>query len=376
MQHSCKDECSRFAPYTLGFSKEACDQVGGTWCRRPCTVLKQCIENKPKRNKCRVAARFEITDDHFNLTNSGNECDNENDSIFLTVTCEDLAQPDRKCRISSDYSKSGRVLIEEFDQSEPDTSNMKNLSGVFESAYNQSNTTISVTMDSSLPAACFEKIFKFTYKVTFHKSAEPDNSKVITHFIRGHAGIQTDLYHNLGDDPQMIYGDGPLTITSTEAMRICPNDKLHESLIVLEFEDSDFNEAFDEYSSDLVIDDPNEEAQCQQVRDILGFDLDYVDDFEICREFHDVRCDFANNEEGPSAMGREATSRPKGGKISDFRGFEFKASKFDGFEFEASEFITFEFNGFEPSPGLTFDAVQGVALEEKGVRKYIGYNAT
>ena len=122
---------------------------------------------------------------------------------------------------------------------------------------------------------------------------------------------------------------------------------------------------FDEFSQDLFITDASEEAQCQQVREFLGFEPNYVDDYEICREFYDIKCDYENGNTDAILF-----DKPRGGKIPDFQGFEFKPASFDGFVFSASEFVGFEFEGFEPSADLTFQEVEKVEMAEAASRKY------
>ena len=52
-----------------------------------------------------------------------------------------------------------------------------------------------------------------------------------------------------------------------------------------------YSEAFDEFTADLNITDAKEEEQCRTARELLGFDSDYSDDNEICRQFERLKCD-------------------------------------------------------------------------------------
>lgn len=138
--------------------------------------------------------------------------------------------------------------------------------------------------------------------------------------------------------------------------------KLKYSLVTLDLENADFIEAFDAYTSDLNITDASDEAQCEQVREFLGFEPDYIDDYEICREFYDIKCDYEN--------GNADFEEKKGGTIPDFKGFEFKPASFDGFVFSDSGFVGFEFEGFEPSPDLTFQAVGELEMSDPNICRY------
>lgn len=55
--------------------------------------------------------------------------------------------------------------------------------------------------------------------------------------------------------------------------------------------ESDYSEAFDDFTADLNITDAAEEEQCRTVRDLLGYDPDHGDDNEICRQFERLKCD-------------------------------------------------------------------------------------
>lgn len=134
------------------------------------------------------------------------------------------------------------------------------------------------------------------------------------------------------------------------------------SLITLNLQNADFDEIFDEFSQDLVIQDPSQEEQCQQVREFLGFEPNYIDDYEICREYYDIKCDYENGNADALLF-----DKPRGGKIPDFQGFEFKPASFEGLVFSASEFVGFEFQGFEPSANLTFQELGEVDLEDARV---------
>ena len=91
---------------------------------------------------------------------------------------------------------------------------------------------------------------------------------------------------------------------------------LKHSLIILNLENADFIEAFDAYTSDLNITDASDEAQCEQVREFLGFDPGYIDDYEVCGEFYDIKCDYEKGNVDTSFF----EEKRKGGTIPDFKG--------------------------------------------------------
>ena len=212
-QFTCGNTCQKPAPYSLGISDEACLQVGGIWCRRPCTKLKQCIEDKPSRDKCLIAARYSIGSDSFNLTHSGNECDNPIDeSIHLIISCTD--EDGEECKLPSPQtlepstmpstmpsaapssepstlpsaapssgpsettsnSTSQRMLNDAFTTSEHNTSTLENITGSepISNSYNDpsgSNTSVLPTQPSDSPTTktrvCEEKTFIFSYRLSF-----------------------------------------------------------------------------------------------------------------------------------------------------------------------------------------------------------------
>lgn len=188
------------------------------------------------------------------------------------------------------------------------------------------------------------------------------------------------MYGELGTNQTELSFGSELIVTSTKTVKLCSNDGVYEGLTIIELENAAFNEAFDAFSEDLVINNPdaNSEAECQQVRELLGFEPDYIDDYEICREFEDIKCDYDRGG-GDNPFFVDAKSA-RGGQIPDFVGFEFKEQSFEGFEYEGSvftgfefgesEFVGFEFTGFEPSEDLTFDELVETKLGEVESCKY------
>lgn len=360
-------ECQKLAPYTLGISGEACQGVGGTWCRRPCTKLQQCVQNKPQLDKCRIAARYEIKKDAFTMTNSGKQCDLAGDEIYLTVNC--TGGDGNHCRLPQSLipqasSESQRALFD-FTQTQYNESSLNNLAGMGNlSTYYQLNDTLSQTNTSTTLPTCEDATLNFTLTLTFGNSGHSGSvqaTKNIIRFIKARNGIQTDLYPKLDTDTNLSYGS-TLEIVFSETLQLCSSDTVHNALIVLELVNANFNEAFNEFSEELIITDASDEATCGEVRNLLGFDKDYIDDNEICREFYDLSCEF-DSLEGSFVQGSG------GGKIPEFIGFNFNPISFDGFDFQDSEFVGFEFEGFGRSDDLSFQEVQEVEMDKKGERE-------
>lgn len=274
---------------------------------------------------------------------------------------------DGMCKLSfeRDSVLSRRVLIDNFDSSQHNTSDTVDVAGSeqFTNAYNQTNVSLPKTTSSGQTSQCVERTFNFTYHISFDEGADPGSTKVFTNFVKARAGTQFDLYPLLNSTTDILQVGSSLAITSAETITFCQNDRIYESLIAVDLQNSNFIEAFDEYTQELAIDSASDEGQCQQVRELMGFGLDYIDDNEICRGFHDIKCDFASDK-GATEIDRISSAAPKGGKISGFRGFEFKPSTFNGFNFESGEFIGFDFEGFSPADDLTFNGVRKVGLEE------------
>ena len=299
------------------------------------------------------------------MTNSGKECDLAGDEIYLTVNCTD--GDGNHCRLPSllASSESSRRVLFDFNQTQYNETSLDTLDGIGNlSTYYQLNDTLSQTNTSTTLPTCEDATLNFTLTLTFGNSGHSGNlqaTKNIVRFIKARNGIQTDLYPKLGTDSNLSYGS-TLAIEFSETLQLCSSDTVHNALIVLELVNANFNEAFDEFSRELIIADASDEETCEQVRNLLGFDKDYIDDNEICREFYETSCEF-DNLEGSFVAGKG------GGKIPEFRGFEFNPISFDGFDFQKSEFVGFEFEGFERSDDLSFQEVQKVQMEKKGERE-------
>lgn len=220
----------------------------------------------------------------------------------------------------------------------------------------------------------------FSYRLSFdHNSSDADDTiaypatKLFTHFVKARNGKQTDLYSHLGNATEVTFGLSPLIINATETIQLCSDDEEYQSLVIFDLQNLDFNEAFDIYSEDLNITDASDEEQCQTARELLGFDADYIDDFEICREFDDVKCDYEKKRDESNSRGDFvlATPTPFGGAIPDFQGFTFQPISFEGFDFnEVDDFVGFEFKGFKRSKDLAFKEVQQFEMATQISREY------
>ena len=288
------------------------------------------------------------------MARSGYECDNDADAIYLAVSCRD--EEGNGCSLPAAVQNTTRRSLSEYNSSMLTEGSFPALDGtdVVNATYKKSHGVLSgsnATSDSS--PTCENKTFTFQYTITFASSAEDQSIKDIIHFIKARNGSQTDLFKVLGGITSLSRDGSPLVIESKESLTLCSNDGVYSSLVTIDLENASFNEAFDVFSKDMLVIDANDEDQCQKVRDLLGFSMDYIDDFEICREFDNIRCEF-DKIDGSSVYSRLNTDRIKGGDIPDFRGFEFQPLNFDGFDFEGTEFVGFEFAGFGDAEDLNF----------------------
>ena len=360
-QYTCGQGCQRLAPYILGISDEACSNVGGTWCRRHCTELKDCTENKPRRNRCLVVTEYSVTGGGFNLTHMGKDCERSDDEIYLIISCLDENGDD--CQLPLPASSRRRVLYD-YTGAQHNESKTTNLTDFDQGSYSGTNKTLPTSPDQTPPEPnCSLKELTFTYNITYTQNDTSDPAKSITNFIKGRNGIQTDIFEVLENDTELSNGESRI-ITSVETVELCSNIT-HTSLVALRLENAAFNQAFDDFSSDLKITNDSEEEQCQLVRELLGFDPNYIDDNEICQEFYDIKCDYdGKGSEGGGLLFEVGVllGKPKGGRIPGFQGFQFEPLTFEGFQYGSSEFVGFEFKGFQPSGPLTFQEVQKTEL--------------
>lgn len=195
--------------------------------------------------------------------------------------------------------------------------------------------------------------------VSFSASAHGNAAKEILHFVKARNGVQTDLYSDI--ETVSLSVGSTLVITTTESLNFCSNQRVYKSLITLDLQNVEFDEAFDVFSEDLTIDDETEERQCENIRSYLGFERDNIDDYEVCRAFEDIKCDYSEGKGDESI--ELLQTRAKGGKIPDFEGFEFKEQTFAGFQYGGNEFEGFEFESFDPSGQLTFEEIKKAELE-------------
>lgn len=214
----------------------------------------------------------------------------------------------------------------------------------------QNASTLPGNIDTAV-SYCQDKEFILSYSISFSESAHENATKEIFHIVKARNGVQTDLYSAVETNSLSL--GSTLVITSTESLNLCSNQLVYKSLITLDVQNVEFNEAFDVFSQNMNIEDPSQESQCREVRELLGFDGDYIDDNEICREFTDTKCEF-NEKDGASLYGNLGADAARGGTIKDFQGFDFKEQSFNGFAFQEGGFEGFEFEGFDESGNLTF----------------------
>ena len=275
-QYVCGKNCQRYAPYTLGFSEEACDQVGGTWCRRPCTTLKQCIEKKPARDKCRLAAKYEITESNFTRRPDFGECDNVGEQIILIVSCED--EKGNECKLPPPPPESRRRRLLEYSGPQYNSSTEAGMKQKLK------NNTDSGVGNATLPGSgndtpdpiCEDKKLTFTYTVKYKAKGTSNGKKDIIHFVEGQDGAQEDLFSALGNTTSLVFGESPLVISSTKTVKLCSDRGTYKSLLAMDLQTANFNEGFALFSEGMVITDDSDESQCGEVRQNLGFNADYI----------------------------------------------------------------------------------------------------
>lgn len=304
------------------------------------------------------------------MTHMGKDCEKSDDEIYLIISC--LDENGDGCQLPPSSSSRRRVLFG-YTGSQHNESEIENVTAFDQGSYNGTNLTLPNDTDTSSSSHlnCALMDLTFTYNITYIQDTSNDAVKSILNFIKGRNGIQTDIFEVLGNKTELSNGDS-LIISSNETVELCSNMN-HTSLVALRLENADFNQAFDDFSRDLKVSDAEKEEQCQKVRELLGFDPNYIDDNEICQEFYDIKCDYdGKGAEGGGPLfevGVLLGNKPKGGKIPAFKGFQFEPLSFDGFEYDSSEFVGFEFEGFQPSGDLTFDEVREEKLDKTNTRE-------
>ena len=123
---------------------------------------------KPKRDKCRVAARYDITVDGFNMTRSGYECDDIDDVVYMIISCreDDGSASGAACRLPA--ASAQRALFE-YSGSLHNESDVPVLDGAdsFNATYGESTGALQDSGNSTDPAPrCQSKALTFTYSIT------------------------------------------------------------------------------------------------------------------------------------------------------------------------------------------------------------------
>lgn len=99
-------------------------------------------------------------------------------------------------------------------------------------------------------------------------------------------------------------------ITHTLSLKECIDDRP-------ELGEPGYSNSFEEWvsgtdgSGGFLIQDASDEEQCQNAREFLGFERDYIDDVEVCERFHEHSCDEVNDlidEQAEAAQKVEAFS--------------------------------------------------------------------
>ena len=109
---------------------------------------------------------------------------------------------------------------------------------------------------------------------------------------------------------------------------------------------SAFSASFENFATDLVIEDPSDEDQCRQVREDLGFDKDHSFDTEVVDKFEEHLCDpfFTGNDH---ISGYDADSSGLNGGPPTFEMIEYTPVEYEAVEYgEDEEFVTIDYEQF------------------------------
>ena len=284
----------------------------------------------------------------------------------MLISCQDKCG--NECTLPPATPSGRRRSLFTLQNSTHDESEKPKINGTDEidNSFGQQNASNLPGDDDTTVPFCQDKELIFTYSVSFSASAHGNAAKEILHFVKARNGVQTDLYSDI--ETVSLSVGSTLVITTTESLNFCSNQRVYKSLITLDLQNVEFDEAFDVFSEDLTIDDETEERQCENIRSYLGFERDNIDDYEVCRAFEDIKCDYSEGKGDESI--ELLQTRAKGGKITDFEGFEFKEQTFAGFQYGGNEFEGFEFESFDPSGQLTFEEIKKAELESPDSREY------
>ena len=181
--------------------------------------------------------------------------------------------PGQKRSLSS-FAPGERALQYVYNSSKPDSNQTIDLTMLETNNASFSKGDGTLSLDTStqkfFETNCEEKTFIFTYRLESTLAKD----KEILHFASYRNGEFTDLYGELGSDERILRsGTSSYSIETNKTIKLCSDDD-EVSTIVLDFENADFNAAFDLYSRGMTIADSKNEDECQKVRELLGFDPD------------------------------------------------------------------------------------------------------
>lgn len=313
----------------LGFSPEACDQVGGTFCRAPCDKLMSCVDDlRGKRNFCRASAFSLIQAGNFTPKSSPADCD-----VHLGLACMSDGLPCDEIVLNQ---TSTAPVATNFSLPSSNRARFDNTSSF---VYVTSTTPSLQDSEHRVALECIPTTLDYTFRV----ANSGEHCMEILKFSKLRDGIQTDLTHILleaGLDLIVCPSHGDVVFSFSETIRLCAGRPL-KSAFVIESENEGYDSAFSEFTAGLVISDSEDEEQCQSTREALRFDPAHTNDQELCDLLADMKCGL-----NPYRLSGEYE------ELADI-----------------PEFEDFDFEGFAPNNELSFQHVQRTKMKKKVKRE-------
>ncbi|EJK63848.1 hypothetical protein THAOC_15474, partial [Thalassiosira oceanica] len=305
--------CNNPGHFHLGISREACEAANGKWFRSPCRPLKRCIDNRPKLGEPGFIQSFE------------DKVRGKPRQEFLSKLRIQVVMLDLFCSIPENCPV---ITISELEVRDGDgfmipATNwaQKSTEGAFtaDKAVNGNFVDYSKT-DIADPGAYILIDFGDAISFSQLKIYMPEGSRLPESTIQ----LLDESDEEDGDD--VVVGslliDGP-----SKEPGIVDVGGVNYALYTFNAEDFEYTRNF--YDGGYVIEDPNDEDQCETARTELGFAADHPHDTEVCDEFVDQMCDeepplaentrrlFGEQSSSPHAPFNSARRNLSGGQCSD-----------------------------------------------------------
>mmetsp|Transcript_27236 Transcript_27236/g.62083 ORF Transcript_27236/g.62083 Transcript_27236/m.62083 type:complete len:1765 (-) Transcript_27236:163-5457(-) len=266
--------CNNPGHFHLGISREACEAANGKWFRSPCRLLEHCIDNRPKLGEPGFIQSFE------------DRVRGEPRKEFLSKLRIEATMLDLFCAIPKNCPV---ITISELEVRDGDgfmipATNwaQKSTEGAFtaDKAVNGNFADYSKT-DIADPGAHILIDFGDAISFSQLKIYMPEGSRL------PESTIQL-LDESDEEEDDVVVGslliDGP-----SKEPGIVDVGGVNYALYTFNAEDFKYTRNF--YDGGYVIEDPNDEDQCETARTELGFAADHPHDTEVCDEFVDQMCD-------------------------------------------------------------------------------------